>query len=221
MNYRTLVLIGDAEQSVMEEAERITSYLNAELLFAPIRKRELLAKSGKYDVLWCIGHADDAGFWLGADEVLSSSDLISLCKLWNCRLVVLNACSTELIARRLNYEAGCDVVAVAGEVKSHEALSFGVIFARKFSELLAAEDWDEALERAFYYAAGGGARREYLLLSRAALLRHVTEEYSAFNKRLRNVERKLEEMERMFWFFGGGLLAGYIALVGWLWAQKL
>lgn len=210
---RTLLILSKQERSMTDEVEQLTSILHADVLLPPVRKKDLLSRTRRYDIVWCVGHADESGFWLNETELLNAMDLSAITRHVNAKLLVLNACKTELLARRVNYESGCNVIATMHECESQAAMGFAIIFAMRLSELLSAGvDFDDAVEQAF--TASVLKRNDWILLSRNHLLRHAAAGWQDFERRLRTVEEQMKRNARQhLWLLAMMLLVLALGLI--------
>jgi len=210
---RTLLILSEQERSMVDEVEQLTSILHADVLLPPVRKKDLLSRSTRYDIVWCVGHADESGFWLNETELLNANDFAAIVRHARANLLVLNACKTELLARRINYDAGCNVIATTAECESQAALGFAIIFARRLSELLSAGvEFNDAVEQAF--TASVLKRNDWMLLSKNHLLRHAADSWHEFERRLRTVEEQMKRNARQhLWLFAMMLLVLALGLI--------
>lgn len=132
---RTLLIAPDLGlDNVRNEIRSISSSLQATVLTDEVTRRDVMdAMSNKtWDIVWVAAHGSESGIEL-SDGVLSTSDLTSIVRNTNAKLLVLNTCDGKVTGLELNYELGIDVVCVEGDVKDSGAYQFGRLFAHNIA----------------------------------------------------------------------------------------
>jgi hypothetical protein len=155
---KTLLVISDEHKNSLSEMQEITSALRCDTLAGNIRKRDVLraVRTGMYECLWFVGHGENNTFVLNASETLNAEEIAQLAQQCGAKHIVLNFCSSELMAYRIHYATECDVVGVSSDVLTHEAMQFGALLAARIAER---SDFVKGFESL-------GRTQDYILLTR-------------------------------------------------------
>lgn len=133
---KTLLVISDEHQNSLSEMQEITSALRCDTLAGNIRKLDVLraVRTGMYECLWLVGHGENNTFVLNASETLNAEEIAQLAQQCGAKHIMLNFCNSELMAYRIHYATGCDVVGVSSDVLTHEAMQLGALLAARIAE---------------------------------------------------------------------------------------
>ena len=137
---RVLVVVGD--QTTGEELDtrpEIQAILRAHgreqvnVMYSPTRI-DIAEEIGQsdYDILHMAGHCSEIGFKVNKG-LLSPSTIASyaLSMTPNLKLVVINACSSDEIAKEIGAEANVDVIYTERAVEDSECIEFAILFHTK------------------------------------------------------------------------------------------
>ncbi|GIV51047.1 MAG: hypothetical protein KatS3mg038_1568 [Candidatus Kapaibacterium sp.] len=133
---KTLLVISDEHQNSLSEMQEITSALRCDTLAGNIRKLDVLraVRTGMYECLWFVGHGENNTFVLNASETLNAEEIAQLAQQCGAKHIMLNFCNSELMAYRIHYATGCDIVGVSSDVLTHEAMQLGALLAARIAE---------------------------------------------------------------------------------------
>jgi len=178
------VLFVAPRQNLPSVDEEIQNVLRSGLAVTPllgdVRLPELMReiRSGHYDVLWFAAHGSAEGVQL-SDQLLTAEELVPLVR-DRFSLIVLNSCSSLLVAQLLQIEANVGVICTLMEVADRQAFITGSQFAAHLHEtgnIITA-----------YLASIPGRNRSYLFLP----------SLSPSPESLEAVMHKLEQLEVKF-----------------------
>lgn len=162
---RTLLIAPDLGlDNVRNEIRSISSSLQATVLTDEVTRRDVMdAMSNKsWDIVWVAAHGNSVGIEL-SDGVLSTSDLTSIVRNTNAKLLVLNTCDGKVTGLELNYELAIDVICVEGDVGDSGAYQFGRLLAQNIASGM---EYKHAFDRS---KPGQNTKYHYLFGSKDSL----------------------------------------------------
>lgn len=197
-----------------EEVQDITrSGLTVSLLIGKVTRTELLRDitGGSYDVLWFATHGSAEGVEL-SDGMLTTGDLVPLIR-ERFRLVVLNTCSSLLVAQQIQEEANVSVIATLTDVPDQQAHLFGSLLA---SNIAAGKSFYDA-----YKGSKRGGNKVHIYLAAPSPTEDIIESLVAEIRDLRGqleiqTAALVKSNKRLWWIVAGITAAIVMNLSTWL-----
>lgn len=139
------------------EAIAVANLLPGYLLQGNVTVNDLLAQAerGKWDILWFACHGDEYGVVL-SDSHLSTSALTTLVRTSNAKLIVLNTCSSLVVALSIHNELLTDFICTIQPVPDLSAFLTGKQLALHLSRGYSPVE--------AYFLAKPGQNRDYVFL---------------------------------------------------------
>ncbi len=199
----------------INEVRAVSLALHPVVLNGQVTRKDVLdALSGHvWDVVWFACHGDQHGIML-SDAALPISDLTSITRNSEAKLIVLNSCSSRLVGLEIHYELGIDVVCTEADANDLTAYQAGTFLARNLAAGMSVEDAFERSrpgQQALYYlfSAHDGAEdaeaRTIKLMHdgfnrQETLIRQVEasilEQFAGLERRVLQVETATSVLER-------------------------
>lgn len=107
-----------------------------------------------FDIFWILSHAGDLGVKL-SDQVLTADGVGQFLSASRARLCVLNACSSEALARQIIVGTDSDLIYTISDVLDADALRFGTLLAGELAKT-------DNFRKAFDLASPKRGRYKYL-----------------------------------------------------------